>query len=85
MRLIPGQNIIPHAALGYGGGGTIETNPEDKTGLVTKSAQFFVYVDAEGLGAPGERVKLRFTYPSRPLISQWWGRFLRLIQGRVDI
>jgi putative peptide zinc metalloprotease protein len=77
MRVIPaGQKVLPHAALGYSGGGTIETDPQDRTGLATKSAQFFVYVEAPGLGAPGERVKLRFTYPRRPLLGQWWERFL---------
>lgn len=80
-----GQRTIPHPSLGYSGGGTIETDPQDKTGLSTRSAQFTVYVMADGLGAPGERVKIRFTLPSRPLLSQWWERFQRLIQGRVNI
>jgi hypothetical protein len=37
------------------------------------------------LGAPGERVHLRFTLPRKPLLSQWLLRLHRLVQGRVDI
>ncbi len=86
VRILPaGQRTLPHPSLGYPGGGTIETDPQDKTGLTAKTAQFTVYVAADGLTAPGERVKLRFTLPSRPLLGQWWERFQRLVQGRVNI
>ena len=86
VSILPaGQRTLPHPALGYAGGGTIETDPQDKTGLSTKAPQFIVYVSADGLGSPGERVRLRFTLPSRPLLRQWLDRFERLIQGRINI
>lgn len=83
--LSAGQKQLPHASLGYAGGGTIETEADDREGLAAKSAQFMVYMKADGLAAPGERVSLRFTLPSRPLLHQWTDRFNRMIQGLVDI
>jgi putative peptide zinc metalloprotease protein len=80
-----GQQRLPHPALGYTGGGTIETDPKDKNGLTTKASQFIVYVDAAGLAAPGERVTLRFTLPSRPLLDRWIDKLRQLLQGRVNI
>jgi hypothetical protein len=86
VRIVPaGQWRLPHPALGSKGGGTIETDPQDKTGLATKTPQFMVYAKADGLGSPGERVSLRFTLPGRPLGAQWLDRLRRLIQGRINI
>lgn len=99
-RLTPGaQRRLPHAALGYQGGGTVATDPRDPRGLFVRSPQFTLYFDAiapeqdapveSARGSwtprPGERVVLRFTLPSKPLAAQWLDRLLRLIQGRVDI
>jgi hypothetical protein len=42
-------------------------------------------VSADGLGAPGERVKLRISLPWRPLLGQWIDRLRQLLQGRTDI
>lgn len=80
-----GQHQLPHPALGAAGGGQVELDPQDKTGTSSKNPQFTVYVEADGLGPPGERVKLRFTLPPRPLLSQWIDRLQRMIQGRVNI
>lgn len=84
------QARLPHAALGFAGGGTVETRSDDREGLVAKKAQFLVYVEPEGidaraLGAPGERVALRFHLPWRPLLGQWVDRLHKLVQGRVDV
>lgn len=90
---------LPHAALGFSGGGTIQTSPEDRSGRMARTPQFIMHVEppvgeggqAQGAGAkgwsalPGERIEVRFTLPSRPLLSQWADRFLRLVQGRVNI
>ncbi len=101
-RLIPGaQTRLPHASLGYLGGGTMQTDPQDPRGLSLRSPQFTLYLDriatADGeplngapkpgawVPRPGERVALRFTLPSKPLLSQWLDRLRRLIQGRVDV
>ncbi len=94
VRIDPaGRHTLPHAALGFAGGGTMENDPTDKTGLSAKINSFTVYADAmtsksDGAawhGSPGERVTVRFTLPSKPLLSQWFDRFQRLIQGRADI
>jgi putative peptide zinc metalloprotease protein len=86
MRVIEaGQRTLPHPALSYSGGGTIETDPQDRTGRATKTPQFIVYVAADGLAAPGERVALRFALPWRPLLGQWVDRLSRMLQGRADI
>ncbi|MFM9996945.1 MAG: PqqD family peptide modification chaperone [Phycisphaerales bacterium] len=96
-RLIPGaQSSIPHAALGFGGGGTVATDPQDPRGLAIRSPQFTLYLDdirskdengaaLEWTPRPGERVAIRFSLPSKPLAAQWFDRLLRLIQGRVDV
>jgi putative peptide zinc metalloprotease protein len=86
-----GQKVLPHPALGYTGGGTIETENQDRTGLVAKTPQFIIRISGlddggtEWLGNPGERVKLRFSLPSRPLLGQWFDRVERLLQGRVQL
>jgi hypothetical protein len=93
VRIIPaGRRLLPHPALGFQGGGTIENDPQDKQGLYTKTNNFTVYVyslvEAGGSpwpGVPGERVTLRFSLPKKPLLAQWFRRLERLIQGRVDI
>ncbi len=41
--------------------------------------------EARWLGLPGERVALRFTLPSKPLLSQWIDRLHKMVQGRVKI
>jgi putative peptide zinc metalloprotease protein len=92
VNVIPvGQRTVPHPALTSSGGGTIETESNDRSGLVTRGSHFIVRVqgvtegDREWMGAPGERVYLRFSLPSKPLLSQWVDRLQKLIQGRVNI
>lgn len=93
VRIVPsGRRLLPHAALGFAGGGTLENDPQDKQGMSTKTNTFTVYVnalaDAGGKpwpGVPGERVTLRFSLPKKPLLEQWLGELQKLIQGRVDI
>lgn len=85
-----GQRELPHAALGVQGGGVIETNPEDRSGRQTKRPRFRVDIaaadgTADSIGAPGERVRIRFTLPDKPLLSQWFDRLQKIIQGRVNI
>lgn len=86
-----GQVHLPHAALGFAGGGTVETRQDRGDGMLARHAQFVMYVEpaaregAAWLGAPGERVALRFHLPWRPLLSQWVDRLHKLMQGRVDV
>ncbi len=90
-----GQRDLPHSALGVSGGGTIETDAQDRSGRQAKRPQFRVDIDpvtgadpadiTSSIGAPGERVKIRFTLPSKPLLFQWLDRLEKIIQGRVNI
>lgn len=96
-----GRRDLPHAALGFGGGGTIETQSSSSSQpggeLLAKRPIFRAYfepapsqresdaAEAIDIGSPGERVKLRFTLPSRPLLAQWWDKLDRTLQGRAKI
>lgn len=87
-----GRKELPHPALGAGGGGTVALDAEDRSGMRTRESQFAVRItgiettQAMGwLGAPGERVHMRFSLPKKPLLSQWTDRLHRLVQGRLDI
>lgn len=84
-----GQAYLPHASLGFAGGGTIRTQSDDRSGLRTETDQFIVYVDPapsdEWAGVPGERVHLRFRLTRKPLAVQWVDRLHKLIQGRVQL
>jgi putative peptide zinc metalloprotease protein len=85
-----GQRELAHAALGVGGGGVIETDPKDRSGRQTKRPVFRVNIEgpldsAELIGSPGERVRIRFTLPSKPLMFQWMDRLQKIVQGRVNI
>lgn len=85
-----GQRELAHPALGVHGGGVIETDPKDKSGRQTKRPNFRVDITGDpgvgmALGAPGERVRIRFTLPSKPLLAQWLDRLQKIIQGRVNI
>lgn len=82
-----GQRELPHPALGVGGGGVIETDPQDRSGRQIKHPRFRVDIIAPGvqIGAPGERVRIRYTLPDKPLVSQWVDRLQKIVQGRVNI
>ncbi len=85
-----GQRELPHAALGFAGGGTIETEQKDQRGTVAKNPLFKVFIEPkEGSalphGEPGERVSIRFSLPAKPLLAQWVDRLHKLVQGRVDV
>jgi putative peptide zinc metalloprotease protein len=86
-----GQRVLPSAALGFQGGGSFEVDTKDESGRVAKRPQFNVRIlpgDAAAMAAlvlPGERVKVRFKLPPRPLLSQWLDRLEREIQGRVHL
>ena len=84
-----GQAYLPHASLGFAGGGTIRTDQQDQSGLRAETAQFIVYIDPaasdEWSGVPGERVYLRFRLDAKPLGVQWIDRLHKMIQGRVQL
>ncbi|MCC7388894.1 MAG: PqqD family peptide modification chaperone [Phycisphaerales bacterium] len=94
-RVVALQKSLPHASFTAQGGGQIETDPEQRSGLLAKDPQLKMYLrlaHAEGaapdegwLGMPGERVALRFTLPSKPLLVQWLDRLHKMVQGKVNI
>ena len=87
-----GRKELASAALSFAGGGQIETESDDRTGQVAKRPTFTVYIDpAPGetgsawAGAVGQRVKVRFELPDKPLLVQWADRLARTMQGRVNL
>lgn len=91
-RRSAGDRNLPHTALADIGGGQVQTiRTPEATGQATRP-RFTVEMDADFLHAnplhpplPGERVAIRFTLPSRPLLGQWVDRLRQLVQGRIDI
>ena len=88
-----GQTELPHGALGLIAGGSVETRRDDRSGLMAADPQFVMriagYEPKDGgeawTGLPGEKVALRFTLPSKPLLHQWIDRLHKLVQGRVQL
>ncbi|MCB9841310.1 MAG: efflux RND transporter periplasmic adaptor subunit [Phycisphaeraceae bacterium] len=94
LVLPAGQYQLRHPALGFSGGGTVQTDPQDRSGTQTRRPQFTMEVspviesesDEEAWAAvPGQRVAMRFTLPSQPLLLQWIDRLHKLIQGRPQV
>jgi putative peptide zinc metalloprotease protein len=82
-----GTRDLRHAALGFPGGGKIETEQQDKAGLKSKRPLFTAYFTPEEAfeGRPGERVSLRFTLQRKALLAQWIDRLEKMVQGRVKL
>jgi len=88
-----GTHELPHESMGYSAGGAIETMARDESGRVSRQpvfkGYFFGVENAPGPiapgGFPGERVTLRFTLPSRPLLAQWIDRLEKTLQGRAKV
>ncbi|MDQ7012823.1 MAG: PqqD family peptide modification chaperone [Planctomycetota bacterium] len=89
------QRELPHASFSAQGGGQIETSQEQQqSGMLAKEPQLKMYLRlastgdddlGQWLGLPGERVKLRFALPDKPLLVQWIDRLHKLVQGKVNI
>ena len=82
---------LPHASFSAQGGGQIETGQDEQSSMLAKDPQLKMYLrlsdagDGQWLGLPGERAKLRFTLPDKPLLVQWLDRLHKLVQGKVNI
>ena len=76
-------------ALGYTGGGDIQLEPGDQSGTRATSRQFEMRLAPEPgeqwAGAPGERVRVRFTLPAKPLLVQWTDRLHKMVQGKIRL
>ena len=90
-RLIEaGQVQLDHPSLTYAGGGDIQIDPTDQSGTLARTRQFVMFIEptiAPGswIGAPGERVRLRFTLEPKPLLAQWADRLHKMVQGKIDL
>lgn len=84
-----GLRSLPHPGLGVAGGGDVPVDPRDQTGMATKASTFRITIGVDDprsqIGLPGERVRIRFTLPDKPLMTQWWDRLRKLVQGRVNL
>jgi len=82
---------LPHASFSAQGGGQIETGQDQQSSMLAKDPQLKMYLrlsdagEGDWLGLPGERAKLRFTLPDKPLLVQWLDRLHKLVQGKVNI
>ncbi|QKK07243.1 MAG: HlyD family efflux transporter periplasmic adaptor subunit [Planctomycetota bacterium] len=82
---------LPHASFSAQGGGQVETGQDEQSSMLAKDPQLKMYLrlsdagEGEWLGLPGERAKLRFTLPDKPLLVQWLDRLHKLVQGKVNI
>ena len=86
--VLPGTRLLAHPAMTFAGGGQVEPQQGDESGMVAKRPRFPMIVRApEGatVGVPGERVAIRVTLSPRPLAAQWIDRVRRIFQGLVDI
>jgi hypothetical protein len=85
-----GEEQLFSEALARLAGGPIAISPEDRQG--TKAAERFFEIDlvpergADGKALPalswGQRVVVRFSMPSKPLIFQWWQSVRQLVLRR---
>ncbi len=87
---------LPHEALGFQGGGKVETRAgKVQNGERVASRPLFKALfrekppengeTAPALGMPGERVYVRFSLPARPLLAQWIDRVRQSVQGRAKV
>jgi len=76
-------------ALGFTGGGDIQLAPGDQSGTRATSRQFEMRLVPEPgeqwAGSPGERVRVRFTLPAKPLLVQWTDRLHKMVQGKIRL
>ncbi len=86
-KIIPaGQERLPSAALGYHAGGSTEVQSDDQSG--TKAAEPFFDVHLQPTSQqelqPGQRVRVKFSLPEKPLLAQWTRRIMQLYRARFQ-
>jgi putative peptide zinc metalloprotease protein len=84
-----GLTRLPHASLGFAGGGPIAVNNEDQSGKTAEKPRFVIKAELtpqdQATLYPGQRVVVRMTLPGKSIMNQAWDRFRKLLQGRVDL
>jgi putative peptide zinc metalloprotease protein len=88
FRILPSrQQILPSAALGWMGGGTVEVDAREADGRHALEPFFEVRAVMAGGGAAlprqGRTGIIRFTLPSRPIGVQLWRWLGQLLQQRT--
>jgi putative peptide zinc metalloprotease protein len=92
LKFIEGeQHILPHAGLGWGGGGDIEVKNDGK-GLQAIEPFFLVQADIEKPESSDnltllhdQRARVRFALPNTPYMVQWFTLLRQLVQERFEI
>ncbi len=84
--LVNGGSLkLPSKTLAVGGGGDITTDPRDQQGQFADVAEFEMRVDLanpNNVYVPGQRAWVRLTVGRKPLVWQWYNRFLQLIETK---
>jgi len=80
-----GSARLPSKTLSVGGGGDITTDPRDQQGQFADVPMFEMRVDLanpKNIYVPGQRAWVRLTVGRKPLVWQWYNRFLQLIETK---
>jgi len=95
LKVFPsGRSVLPHPALGFSGGGSIATNPDESQGQTTTRPQFEVWLSLPSspsdagspLAYPGQRVYVRFTMEhNKPLLTLWIHRLRQVLRERLSV
>lgn len=90
-KILPPNRVLPTPALGFLAGGSLRVSSEDRerTRTIDPFYEVLINVSDEDVAklklCSGQRVVIRFTMPSRPLLAQWWNAGRRLVQRRLGI
>jgi multidrug efflux pump subunit AcrA (membrane-fusion protein) len=94
QRVLPGGNVVlvhggtqklASKTLSVAGGGEITTDPRDQQGQYADIAHFEMRVDLANPSntyVSGQRAWVRLTVGKKPLIWNWYNRFLQLIETK---
>ena len=84
--LIPSAvSSLPSAALTQAGGGEVANDPQDQTGQKAQVPEFELRVAVNNDNdhyVAGQRAYVRLLVDRRPLVWQWYDRFLQLIETK---
>ncbi len=79
------QNRLPHASMTQAGGGELEADPQDQSGRRGATNEFELRINIDNpndLYTSGQRAYVRLLVDNRPLVWQWYDRFLQLIETK---
>ncbi|MGI9333339.1 MAG: efflux RND transporter periplasmic adaptor subunit [Gammaproteobacteria bacterium] len=88
-REVPAANDkLPSRVLGSAGGGAIDVNPADDTGLEVLKPIFQLDLAVPGYAGPvhyGTRVHVRFDHGTDTLAQQWWRELRQVFLRRFSV